>query len=213
MERFKVEDEVLLIPVTKLHDVDEINLAISEGITDIAENKVQEILSKYERVNPVNWHFIGHLQTNKVKLIIDKVKMIHSVDSLRLAKEIDRCAKLRNITMDILIQVNVAGEESKFGISPVELGPLLKEIRENFDNIRIRGLMMIAPYSLDSEEVRKYFREMRKLYDEYKEEYGMDCLSMGMSNDFRVALSEGSNIVRIGTAIFGQRDYSKKQGN
>ncbi len=209
-------EDVLLVAVTKLHDADEINEAIDCGITDIGENKVQEILNKYEKVKPVRWHLIGHLQTNKVKYIIDKVAMIHSVDSLHLAKEIDKRAAQHGLTMDILIQVNSAEEESKFGISSEETEQMIRDILENCPNVRIRGLMCIAPYEEDPENAAVYFREVKELYDRYSgirhPNLDFKYLSMGMSNDFQVAIEEGSNLIRVGTAIFGQRDYSRKMG-
>ncbi len=209
-------EDVLIVAVTKLHSTDEINEAIDCGITDIGENKVQEIMDKYDRVKPVRWHLIGHLQTNKVKYIIDKVSMIHSVDSLHLAKEIDKRAKQHNLTMDILIQVNSAMEESKFGITTAETGELINDILTECSNVRIRGLMCIAPFEDDPDDARVYFAEVKKLYDEYGkiENPNLDFkyLSMGMSNDFEVAVEEGSNLIRVGTSIFGVRDYSKKMG-
>lgn len=210
-------EDVLLVAVTKLHDVDEINEAIDCGITDIGENKVQEIMNKYDRVKPVRWHLIGHLQTNKVKYIIDKVSMIHSVDSLKLAEEIDKRAAQHNLTMDILIQVNSAMEESKFGITTDETGQLIKDILADCPNVRIRGLMCIAPYEDNPEDAKVYFDQVKALYDEYAllDHPNLDFkyLSMGMSNDFEVAIEAGSNLIRVGTMIFGARDYSKKQGN
>lgn len=207
-------DDVLLVAVTKLHDVDEINEAIDCGITDIGENKVQEIMDKYDRVKPVRWHLIGHLQTNKVKYIIDKVSMIHSVDSLRLAQEIDKRAAKHGITMDILIQVNSAEEESKFGIKTEETGKMIEDILDTCENVRIRGLMCIAPFEEDPEDARVYFTEVRKQYEEYGQidhpHLDFKYLSMGMSGDFHVAIEEGSNLIRVGTSIFGARDYSKK---
>ena len=207
-------EDVLLVAVTKLHDVDEINEAIDCGITDIGENKVQEIMDKYEHVKPVKWHLIGHLQTNKVEYIIDKVSMIHSVDSLKLAQEINKRAQQHNLTMDILIQVNSAEEESKFGITTEETGQLIHDILDTCENIRIRGLMCIAPFEENPNDVRVYFAEVKKLYDEYgKMEHphlDFKYLSMGMSGDFPVAIEEGSNLIRVGTSIFGARDYSKK---
>ena len=209
-------DDVLLVAVTKLHDTDEINEAIDCGITDIGENKVQEILNKYEKVKPVRWHLIGHLQTNKVKYIIDKVAMIHSVESLHLAKEIDKRAAQHGVTMDVLIQVNSAEEESKFGISVEETEQMIRDILDNCPNVRIRGLMCIAPYEEDPENAAIYFREVKELFDRYKKidhpNLDFKYLSMGMSNDFQVAIEEGSNLIRVGTAIFGQRDYSRKMG-
>ena len=198
-------DDVLLVAVTKLHGADEINEAIDCGITDIGENKVQEIMDKFEHVKPVKWHLIGHLQTNKVKYIIDKVSMIHSVDSLRLAQEINKRAQQHNLTMDILIQVNSAEEESKFGITTEETGQLIRDILDTCENIRIRGLMCIAPFEENPEDVRVYFTEVKKQYDEFGQidhpNLDFKYLSMGMSGDFPVAIEEGSNLIRVGTSI------------
>lgn len=206
-------EDVLLCAVTKTHTVEEINEAIDCGVTDIGENKVQEIMDKYEYVKPgVKWHLIGHLQTNKVKYIIDKVDMIHSVDSLHLAKEIDKRAKAHDLTMNILVQVNSAEEESKFGVTVDETKQLIMDILENCENIKICGLMCIAPFEEDVDDARPFFAEVKKLYDEYQKidhpRLEFKHLSMGMSNDFEVAIEEGSNLVRVGTAIFGARDYS-----
>lgn len=210
----KAED-VLLVAVTKLHTAAEINEAIDAGITDIGENKVQEVLDKYDYVKPVRWHLIGHLQTNKVKYIIDKVAMIHSVDSFKLAKEIDKRAKQHDLTMDILIQVNSAKDENKFGITTDETDELILKISEECENIRIRGLMCIAPYEEDVNDARPYFAEVKKIYDKYSkmksEKVDFQYLSMGMTNDFQVAVEEGSNLIRVGTAIFGNRDYRKEE--
>ncbi len=209
-------DDVLLVAVTKLHSAEEINEAIDCGITDIGENKVQEIMDKYDHVKPVRWHLIGHLQTNKVKYIIDKVCMIHSVDSLHLAQEINKRAEQHGLTMDILIQVNSAMEESKFGITTGQTGELIRQILDTCPHVRIRGLMCIAPFEENPEDARVYFAEVKKLYDEYgrieHERLDFKYLSMGMSNDFEVAIEAGSNLIRVGTLIFGARDYSKKMG-
>ena len=208
-------DDVLLVAVTKLHSPEEMNEAIDAGITDIGENKVQEIMDKYDRVKPVRWHLIGHLQTNKVKYIIDKVSMIHSVDSLHLAKEINKRAAQHDLTMDILIQVNSAMEESKFGIPTEETDQLIRDISQQCENIRIRGLMCIAPFEEDPDDARPYFAEVKKLYDKYAEEQiervDFKYLSMGMTNDFEAAIEEGSNLIRVGTAIFGYRDYRSEE--
>lgn len=208
-------DDVLLVGVTKTRSADEINEGIDAGLTDIGENKVQEIMDKYDFVKPVRWHMIGHLQTNKVKYIIDKVSMIHSVDSYKLAEEINKRAGQHGITMDILIQVNSAQEESKFGISMDETEELIRTILENCPNIRIRGLMCIAPFAEDPNDVRIYFAEVKQLYDQYgkidHERLDFQYLSMGMSHDFEAAIQEGSNLIRVGTAIFGERDYSKQK--
>ena len=209
-------DDVLLVAVSKTRTPEEINVAIDAGVTDIGENKVQEIMDKFDAVKPVKWHMIGHLQTNKVKYIIDKVSMIHSVDSYKLAVEIDKRAGAKGITMDILLQVNSAQEESKFGITTGETGQMINDILEQCPNVRIRGLMCIAPYEDDPEDARVYFAEVKKLYDEYGKikhpNLDFKYLSMGMSNDFEVAIEEGSNLIRVGTSIFGARDYSKKMG-
>ncbi|MGF6376184.1 pyridoxal phosphate enzyme (YggS family) [Clostridiales Family XIII bacterium PM5-7] len=199
--------DVLLVAVTKLHTPEEINEAIDGGITDIGENKVQEIMDKFDAVKPVRWHLIGHLQTNKVKYIIDKVSMIHSVDSIKLAKEIDKRAAQHNLTMDVLVQVNAAEEESKFGITTDETKELISEIMANCPNVNIKGLMCIAPFVEDPEEARTYFAEVKNIYDLFDFQY----LSMGMTNDFEVAIEEGSNLIRVGTAIFGYRDYRKEE--
>lgn len=207
-------DDVLLVAVSKTRTPEEINIAIDAGVTDIGENKVQEIMDKYDAIKPVKWHMIGHLQTNKVKYIIDKVSMIHSVDSYKLAAEIDKRAGSKGITMDILIQVNSAQEESKFGISTDETEALIREIMENCSNIRIRGLMCVAPFAEDPEDIKVYFEEVKKQYDTFgsitHERLDFKYLSMGMSHDFNVAIEAGSNLVRVGSAIFGERNYGKK---
>jgi len=205
-------DDILLMAVTKLHNVNEINEAIEAGVTDIGENKVQELLDKYDYVKPVKWHLIGHLQTNKVKNIIDKVVMIHSVDSEHLAKEIDKRAIQNGLVIDILIQINSAMEDTKFGIESDNVEMLIKEISEKYSNIRIRGIMCIPPFFENPELSRKYFKETKNIFEHLKtvnfnSNVSMDFLSMGMSNDYEVAIEEGSNIIRVGSSIFGLRDY------
>ena len=206
-----MEVKYFFCAVTKTHPASDINEAIDAGITDIGENKVQEILDKYDEVKPVRWHMIGHLQTNKVKYIIDKVSLIHSVDSYKFAEEINKRAAQHGIVMDILIQVNSAMEESKFGITTDETDSLIEEILKNCPNIRIRGLMCIAPFAENPGDAAKYFRAVKEIYDRYADapREGLDFkyLSMGMSNDFETAIAEGSNLIRIGTAIFGARNY------
>lgn len=206
-------EDITLMAVTKLHTVDEINEAIDAGATDIGENKVQELLSKYEDVKPVRWHLIGHLQTNKVKQIIDKVVMIHSVDSLHLAEEINKRAGNAGLVMDILIEINVGEEETKTGIQAEELMDLAKKITDTCENVQLRGVMCIPPYGEDPEVSRKYFRETRELFEKLQQ-LGLpedraliDTLSMGMSGDYETAVEEGSTIVRVGSAIFGKRNY------
>jgi len=207
----KRAEDITLIAVTKTRTPEEINEAIKLGIADIGENKVQEILDKYEKIEPVRWHMIGHLQTNKVKYIIDNVSLIHSVDSLKLAREIDKRSGQHNKKMDILIQINAADEKSKFGISADEARGIIMEILESCPNIFIKGLMSIVPYAEDPETVRKYFKEVNNIYEECKTinhpKVEFQYLSMGMSNDYPIAIEEGANAVRIGTSIFGERKY------
>ena len=209
-------EDVTLIAVTKLHEAEEMNEAIDGGITDIAENKVQEVLRKYDDVKPATWHLIGHLQTNKVRQIITKVALIHSVDSLHLAREIDKRAAQNDLVMDILIQVNTAHEDSKFGVDPQEVDGLIEEIAETCPHVRVRGLMCIAPFEAEPEETRPFFRAAKEIFDRWQAKGPSDridfrWLSMGMTNDFEVAIEEGSNMVRVGTAIFGSRDYRREE--
>jgi len=203
--------DVTLCAVTKTRGADAINEAVRAGVTDIGENKVQEIMDKYELIDPVRWHMIGHLQTNKVKYIIDKVDLIHSVDSMRLAEEIDKRAGQHGKIMDILVQVNSAMEESKFGVAAEDTKKLLDDILEHCHHIRIKGLMCMAPFEDDPQDTAIYFAGVRQLYDEYSSEVkherlDFSILSMGMSHDFEVAIREGSNLIRVGTAIFGERN-------
>lgn len=206
-------DDITLMAVTKTHTPEEINEAISAGATDIGENRVQEVLMKYDQVSPVRWHLIGHLQTNKVKSIIDKVVMIHSVDSVRLAREISKRAAAAGLVMDILIEINSAMEETKSGIAAGDLRALTEEIAAECSNVRIRGIMCIPPIAADPEDARPYFREARELFETMKtwdlpaDRFCPDTLSMGMSGDFEVAIEEGSTIVRVGSSIFGPRNY------
>lgn len=199
--------EVMLVAVTKTVEPDLINEGIALGITDIAENRVQEILRKYEQVNKeVNWHLIGYLQTNKVKYIIDKVCLIHSLDRYDLAKEIDRQAKKIDKIQDCLIQIKISEEDSKKGLDKDLLFELIRKINIEFKNIRICGLMGMAPFFEDSQFSRKYFSELRSLFEDVKSQNlvgtSFQHLSMGMSNDFEEAIQEGSTIVRVGSALF-----------
>lgn len=210
-EKFgKSKDSVKLLGVTKTYEADVINASIGYGITDIAENKVQEIQRKYDEVaKGVKWHLIGHLQTNKVKYIIDKVDLIHSVDSFKLASEISKRAESIGKVQDILIQVNVADETQKFGVSPDVLDDLLEQM-STLPNIRICGLMNIAPLVDDPETLRGDFRVMHEHYQRLKHcayaNVEATVLSMGMSNDYEVAIEEGSNMIRVGTKIYGDRN-------
>ena len=183
------------------------------GIRDFGENKVQEILEKYPNLPlDIRWHMIGHLQRNKVKYIIDKVSLIHSVDSLRLAEEISKEAMKHDLVMPILIQVNIAEEETKFGLSFENVIEEIKKI-SILPNLQIKGLMTIAPFVENGEENRKYFKLIKQLsVDIMKENIDnvcMDIISMGMTGDYRTAIEEGSTMVRVGTAIFGERNYAK----
>jgi PLP dependent protein len=208
--RKTIPEGVLLVAVTKTRTVEEINEAIQLGVTDIGENRVQEILEKYDRVLPVRWHLIGHLQTNKVKQIIDKVYLIHSVDSFHLAEEINKRAASAGIMMRILIQVNAAEEESKFGIPSNETEALIRDILEKCPQLIVQGLMFIAPFD-DPQNVREYFSDVKTQFDQLKkiehDRLDFQVLSMGMSNDYEVAIEEGANLVRVGSAIFGTRNY------
>lgn len=204
-------EKVELIAVTKTVDVDRINEAIGTGISDIGENKVQELEKKYDIIgDKVNYHMIGHLQTNKVKNIIGKTKLVHSLDRISLAKELDKRSRSNDIVTDVLIQVNVAEEESKFGLEVDKVLYFIEEILD-FKNIKIRGLMTIAPYTTDTMLLRNVFRTLFNLKENIiNRNYNnlfMDYLSMGMTNDYELAIEEGSNIVRIGSAIFGKRNY------
>ena len=204
-------EDITLLAATKAVDADTVNYAIKKGITHIGENRVQELLSKYSLLNPAHSHFIGHLQTNKVKDIIDKVEMIESVDSLKLAKEISKQAGKHGLVMNILAEINIGGEESKSGFAPKDAENAVKEIAK-LPNIHIKGLMCIPPVANMPEEARKYFRKMYKLFLDIGakniDNSDMSVLSMGMSGDFDIAVSEGANLVRVGTSLFGKRNYN-----
>ncbi len=205
-------DEVTLIAVSKTKPVSMLQEAYDLGVRVFGENKVQEIRDKYEALpKDIEWHMIGHLQTNKVKYIVDKVKLIHSVDSLRLAETIEREAEKHGCTADILLEVNVAEEESKFGLKMDEVIPLAEKISQ-FSHVNLRGLMTIAPFVDNPEKNRTIFADLQKLYVDIKEKNidngTVSILSMGMTNDYEVAIEEGATMVRIGTGIFGARDYS-----
>lgn len=208
------ENGINLIAVTKTVDIDVINEAIESGITDVGENKPQELARKYDVIgDKVRWHQIGSLQTNKVKYIIDKVYMIHSIDRLSLCEEIQKRAEKINKTINCLIQVNISEEESKQGISKDEAIDFIKTISEKYKNIKVKGLMTMAPYTEDESIIRDTFKGLKDLSEEISREnienVYMDELSMGMSNDFKIAVEEGSTLVRVGTYIFGERDYNK----
>lgn len=191
--------------------IEMIEEAMEAGARVFGENKVQELCDKYEQLpKDLHWHLIGHLQRNKVKYIVDKAELIHSVDSLKLAEEISKEALKKNVEVNILIEVNVAEEESKFGVS-VEETPVLVEEIAKLPGIHIQGLMTIAPYTTDPEENRPVFRTLKKLAVDIKKKnidnVCMDVLSMGMTGDYQVAVEEGATLVRVGTGIFGERNY------
>ena len=196
--------EVTLIAVSKTKPVEMLKEAYETGCRDFGENKVQELVDKYEVLpKDIRWHMIGHLQRNKVKYIVDKVYLIHSVDSLRLAEEISKEAAKKNVDVNILVEVNVAGEETKFGTGCEEA---------QLPHVHIQGLMTIAPYVENSEENRIYFQQLKKLSVDISSEnidnVSMKVLSMGMTGDYAVAVSEGATYVRVGTGIFGERNYA-----
>ncbi len=202
-------EEVTLIAVSKTKPVAMLKEAYEAGARDFGENKVQEIVEKYLQLpDSVRWHMIGHLQTNKVRQVVGKAALIHSVDSFHLAKEIDKESGKKNIITDILLEVNVAGEESKFGFCMEETENALKEICQ-FQNIRVRGLMTVAPFVDYAEENRQIFRKLHEFYVDMKSKNidngTMGVLSMGMTGDFEVAIEEGATMVRVGTGIFGAR--------
>ncbi|MCH5212795.1 MAG: YggS family pyridoxal phosphate-dependent enzyme [Oscillospiraceae bacterium] len=203
-------EEIKLIAVTKTYPIELMNEAIRLGVTDIGENKPQEVRDKFEYVLPVRWHLIGHLQSNKVKYVIDRCSMIHSVDSIKLMDEIERLAALHNRDIDILIQVNISGEESKSGIDPQDLEGLLLHAAE-LKHTHVKGLMTIAPKA-EFGDVSIHFENMQKLYNEIKgrnyTNVSMEELSMGMSGDFETAIKYGATMVRVGSAIFGARNYN-----
>lgn len=205
-------EDITLIAVSKTKPLSDIEELIHIGVEDFGENKVQELCDKFEQVSkPVRFHQIGHLQTNKVKYVVDKAYMIHSLDSLKLAREIEKEAKKKNIVSQVLIEVNVAQEESKFGLKLDEVIPFLEEIK-NLEHIHVNGLMTIAPFVENPEENRKYFRALKQLSLDIIckniDNIDMNVLSMGMTNDYKVAIEEGATMVRVGTAIFGHRNYN-----
>ena len=207
------EQEVTLLAVSKTKPVDMLKDVYQAGARDFGENKVQELVDKIPQLpSDIRWHMIGHLQRNKVKYIVDKVYLIHSVDSLRLAEEISREAVKKQTEVNILIEVNVAQEESKFGTTVEETMELVRSIAV-LPAIHIKGLMTIAPFVENAEENRTYFQKLRQLAvdigNKNIDNVSMSILSMGMTGDYMVATEEGSTIVRVGTGIFGERDYSK----
>ena len=206
------KDEVTLIAVSKTKPISDIQTLYDAGVRDFGENKVQELTTKYEELpKDIKWHLIGHLQTNKVKYIVDKVHLIHSVDSVKLALEIEKEAAKKDIIVNILVQVNVANEETKFGLDNSEVFNIVEEIAK-LPHVKINGLMTIAPFVDDGEENRKYFNQLKQLSVDIKakniDNVCMNMLSMGMSGDYETAIEEGATLVRVGTSIFGVRNYT-----
>lgn len=200
-------EKITLVGATKTVNAETINKAISLGLKVVAENKVQEFREKTDLITGAEQHFIGHLQTNKVKYVVGKVKLIHSVDSLRLAEEINDFAFKRGIVQDILAEINAGGEESKSGFSFYETKTALAEIKK-LKNVRLTGLMAMFPISEDEKYIAALCKKMRALYDEKNQEgYGLTVLSMGMTEDYKIAVKNGSNTIRIGSGIFGKRNY------
>lgn len=210
-QNFSHIEPVTLIAVTKNHGVAEMRQAIDQNVIDIGENLLQEALTKKEELQrDVRWHLIGHLQTNKVQKALQIFDLIHSVDSERLLLAIDKYAQKIEKCQDILLQVNIAKEKTKFGIHKEELFTLV-ELTEKLSSVRLCGLMMIAPNFSDVEKTRPFFQEMYKIFQKLQDlsikKANIKYLSMGMTNDYQIALEEGANMVRIGTAIFGERHY------
>lgn len=209
----KTENDITFLAATKTVDAKTINHAISLGLSHIGENRVQELLSKYDEydLNNCSLQFIGHLQSNKVRQIIDKVDLIQSVDSFKLASEISRQAVLKNKNVDILIEVNIGKEESKSGVMPEETVDLLYQIKD-LPSINVKGLMTIPPICENTQKICKYFDNMHKMFIDIKaqniDNISMDILSMGMSDDYEQAILSGSNMVRVGSALFGARNYN-----
>lgn len=207
-------EDITFVVVSKTIDVPRIKEAVETGENNLGENKVQEIMDKYEPMGEgIKWHLIGHLQTNKVKYIIDKVELIHSVDSIKLAEEISKRAVQHGLVAKILLEINIANEESKFGINPKDAERIVLEI-SNLSNIMIKGLMTVAPFVENAEENRVYFKQMKQLLVDINskkiDNVYMDVLSMGMTGDYEVAIEEGATMVRVGTGVFGARIYPNK---
>ena len=211
MKAGKTREDITFLSATKTVEPEYINYAISLGLSYIGENKVQELVEKYEVMpRDIRWHMIGHLQRNKVKYIVDKVALIHGVDSLKLAEEISKEAQKKGVEVSILIEVNMAREESKFGVSPEEAPKLISQIAA-LPAVHIKGLMTIAPYTENAEENRQFFMLLRQLAVDISrkniDNVSMNVLSMGMTGDYIVAVEEGATYVRVGTGIFGERQY------
>lgn len=206
-------EDIIIIAVSKTVDAERAREAAENGLINLGENRVQELVSKFEQLSDIDvkWHLIGHLQKNKVKYIIDKADLIHSVEDLELANEINKRALKHNITVNVLVELNIGEEDSKFGIDEKSVYEFVKSM-EQYENIRVLGLMTVAPFCENPEDVRWVFKKMKEIFDKISvmklKNVEMKYLSMGMTNDFEIAIEEGANIIRIGTAIFGARKYN-----
>lgn len=207
-------EEIRLIAVSKTHPPEAVAAAITAGQVDFGENTVQEALTKIPLYSSANWHMIGHLQSNKAKLIPGHFAWVHSVDSLKLAQRLSRMAQEKGVVLDALFEVNVTRDPAKHGLAPEELAPVLDALlKEGHPGLRLRGLMTIGPYPASEADSRACFAKLRELRDDCRQRFGLNDfteLSMGMSGDYAAAIKEGSTMVRIGTAIFGERNYTKK---
>ena len=206
-------DQIKLLAVSKNQSLEAVKILDELGVNFFGENRVQELEEKNEKLISeninLNWHFIGHLQRNKVKYLMrmENCKMIESIDSLRLAKEVNKRARKNERVMPVLVQINIAGDENKFGIVPDKAEEFLKKIIK-LKNIKIEGLMTVLPYLDESEKLRSYFKQMKTIFDQLSEDVvQLNELSMGMTNDYQIAIEEGATIVRVGRAIFGEREY------
>lgn len=209
----KIQDDVKLIAVSKTVDSSRVVEAFNCGQLEFGENKVQELVKKFEEIDnkEYKFHMIGHLQTNKVKYLLDKVELIQSLDRLSLLKELEKRGRNNNYVFNCLIELNLAKEESKTGLHEEDLQELIEKIEE-CEFVKVKGLMTVAPFFEDLEEVRPYFKKMKDIFDDLKNKdfknISMETLSMGMSHDYKIAIEEGSNMVRVGTSIFGERNYN-----
>ena len=213
--RETIPERVTLIAVSKTKPVEDLQRVYAVGIRDFGENKVQELTDKFEKLpKDIRWHLIGHLQRNKIKYIVGKVYLIHSLDSVRLLEELEKHYKANNMTAEVLIQINIGKEENKTGIYVEDLEELIG-VCETCSNVKVRGLMAIIPQGTE-EECRSYFKQMKNLFDDLKKRtfknINMEILSMGMTGDYKVAIQEGSSMVRVGEGIFGKRNYNNKLG-
>lgn len=206
-------EDITLVAVTKTHGMDKINEALSTGIKNIGENKVQEIEEKFDHIpEDVNIHMIGNLQTNKVRKLIGKVSLIQSLDRLSLLEEMERLGKSRDVVFDTLIQIDVSKEESKTGVPIEKLDEFLEAV-EKTEHVKVHGFMTMAPFCENPEDIRWVFRDAKEIFDKYSKimynNIRLKYLSMGMTNDYKIALEEGANMIRVGSKIFGKRNYNR----